>query len=198
MNIVATAYDEFALALMQKISMSKAVREKRYTSLIKVSADPGDDILKQIKEVRALIDENRDKQKKLTDIYLAREIGQEVFSQSQLPLKLDEDRYKKKIQVLEMKLVEREDSLTYNRLLSAILENFPRVNDSLTISEKKALLRLIFKRIVVKDGVITEVDLFEPFKSVITEAEIECLKKQVKPNIRQRNPVCTSKRSDVR
>jgi len=99
MNVVATAYDDFAIALLEKIARSKTVRDRRYVSLVKMSADPSDDVLKQIKEVKALLDENREKQKKLTDIYLAQEIGQEIFSQSQLPLKLDEDRYKKKIQV---------------------------------------------------------------------------------------------------
>jgi len=97
-----------------------------------------------------------------------------------------------------MKLVEREDSLTYNTLLSTILDSFPRVKNNLTISEKKALLRLVFKKIAIKEGVIIEVDLYEPFKSIIPEAEIECLKKQVKPKIRQRNLVCTYERSDAK
>jgi len=198
MNVVATAYDNFAIDLMEKIAKSKTVREKRYVSLVKISAEPSDEILIQIKEVKALLEENREKQKKLTDLYLAREIGQEIFSQSQLPLKLDDDRYKKKIQALEMKMIEREDSLTYNTLLYTILDGFPRVKNNLTISEKKAVLRLVFKKIIIREGVITEVDLYEPFKSVISQVEIECLIKQVKPKIRQRNPVCTYARSDAR
>ena len=68
----------------------------------------------------------------------------------------------------------------------------------LNIAEKKALLRLIFRKIVVKEGVITEVDLFEPFKQLVSEAELECLRRTVKPRIRQRNLECTYKLSDGR
>ena len=72
------------------------------------------------------------------------------------------------------------------------------MKNNLTISEEKALLRLVFKKIVITEGVITEVDLYEPFNSIIPVAEIECLKKQVKPKIGQKNPVCTYARSAAR
>ena len=63
-----------------------------------------------------------------------------------------------------MKLIEKEDSREYNNLLDSVLGNFPKVKGNLNISEKKAILKLVFKKIVVKEGLVTEVDLTIPLK----------------------------------
>ncbi|MDD5435209.1 MAG: recombinase family protein [Nitrospira sp.] len=197
-SIVAASYDNFALDVLGKISTSKIVREKRYADLLKTVLDSTDEIIAQINSVEQSLKENQEKQKKLTSIYLREDIGQEVYMQSQEPLKIEEDKLKKQKQALDMKLIEKEDSREYNNLLDSVLGNFPRVKGKLSISEKKALLRLVFRKIIVKEGVVTEVDLYDPFKAVVSEGELRCLIREIKPRIRQRNPVCTYARSDGR
>jgi hypothetical protein len=55
----------------------------------------------------------------------------------------------------------------------------------------------VFKKIVVKEGVVTEVDLYEPFKSFISDKDLECLTKEIKLSIRQNNQECAYVRSDA-
>jgi len=43
---------------------------------------------------------------------------------------------------------------------------------------------------------VIEVDLYEPFKSFISTEDLECLKKEIKPNLRQNNSECTYAHSD--
>lgn len=43
--------------------------------------------------------------------------------------------------------------------------------------KKKVLLRLVFKKIVVSEGVVTEVAIYGPFKSFILEKNLEYLSK---------------------
>ena len=56
----------------------------------------------------------------------------------------------------------------------------------------------MFKKIVVREGVVEEVDLYEPFKSFISKVDLECLTKEIKPSIRQKNQECMYARSDGR
>ena len=42
------------------------------------------------------------------------------------------------------------------------------------------------------------VDLYEPFKSFILDKDLECLTKEIKPNLRQNNQECSYARSDGR
>ena len=105
---------------------------------------------------------------------------------------------KRRIRSLEVKLLEKENAKDYNSLLASLLDSPHTTRRVLSIFEKKALLKLVFKKIVVNEGVIREVDLYEPFKSFVSEKDLECLKKEVKPKVRQNNAECTSGHSAVR
>jgi len=197
-NIVAASYDEFALEVLEKATAHKVVKEKRYTELRKVAGDPTDDIVNSFYSFSQALNDNREKQKKLTTIYLEGGIGSEIYKQTQQPLKDEEEKLKRQIRGLEMKLIEKEASQEYNNLLTSVLNNPAKPRSYLTIFEKKALLRLVFKKIVVKEGVITEVDLYEPFKTLLPKEDIACLLSQVKTNLKIRDSDCTYARSDVK
>jgi len=197
-NIVSASYDEFALTVLEKAAIHKVVKERRYTELRKVSGDPNDDIINSFYNLRQTLNDNHEKQKKLTSIYLEGGIGKEIYKQTQLPLKDEEEKLKRQIRGVEMKLIEKEASQEYNNLLTSVLNNPARARSNLTIFEKKALLRLVFKKIIVKQGVITEVDLYEPFKTLLPKDDIGCLLSQVKPNLNIRDSDCTYARSDAR
>ena len=59
------------------------------------------------------------------------------------------------------------------------MENFSESKESLAIAEKKALLRPIFKKIGVKEGQITDYELYELFKTILSEIEVECQFKEI-------------------
>jgi site-specific DNA recombinase len=197
-NIVAASYDEFALKILEKIVTHKEIKDKRYAELIKAMGDPADEIMAQLNDVEKLLKENQAKQKELTVFYLNRKIGQEVYNDSQLPFKEEEDKLKRQMRVLEVKLLEKENAKDYNNLLASLLDNPHMTRANLSIFEKKALLKLVFKKIVVREGVVVGVELYEPFRSFILEKDLECLKKEIKPNLRQNNSECTYARSDAR
>ncbi|MDP8260019.1 MAG: recombinase family protein [Candidatus Gygaella obscura] len=197
-NIPAASYDEFAFAVLEKVATHKVVKERRYAELLKVAGDPSDEIINSFHNVKQALNENYEKQKKLTSIYLEGGIGQEIFKETQEPLKDKEDKLKRKIRSLEMKLIEKEASEAYNNLLTSVLSNPAGARTNLTIFEKKALLRLVFKKIVVREGVIMEVELYEPFKTLLPKEDIECLLSQVKTKTRAKDVVCTYARSDVK
>ncbi|MDD4910490.1 MAG: recombinase family protein [Candidatus Omnitrophica bacterium] len=197
-NIVAASYDEFALEVLEKAAAHNAVKEKRYTELLKVAGDPSDEIIAAFYNARKALNDNHEKQKKLTAIYLDGGISQEIYKGSQQPLKDEDDKLKRQIRGLEMKLIEKEASQEYNNLLTSVLNNPAKARTNLSIFEKKALLRLVFKKIVVKEGVITEVDLYEPFRTLLPKEDIECLLSQVKPKMHIRALECTYARSGAR
>jgi len=183
--------------VLEKIVTHKAIKDKRYSEIIKVLGDPADEVLAELNRIEKLLKENQEKQKKLTVLYLNGGLGQEVYHDSQTPFK-EEDKLKRQIRSLEVKLLEKENLKDYNNLLASILDNPHTTRSALSIFEKKALLRLVFKKIVVREGVTEEIDLYEPFKSFISEKDLECLTKEIKPNLRQNNQECTYARSDAR
>ena len=73
-----------------------------------------------------------------------------------------------------MQFIEKEKSKEYNNLLQSVLENFSETKENLTTAEKKALLRLVFKEIIIKDGKMLKYELYEPFKTLLEEVQIEC------------------------
>ena len=197
-NITAASYDEFSLKVLEKVVMHKGIKDRRYGDIIKILGDPTDEVIVQLNSIEKLLKENQEKQKKLTVLYLNGGLGQEVYHDSQTPFKEEEDKLKRQVRSLEVKLLEKENLKDYNNLLASLLDNPHTTRSALSIFEKKALLRLVFKKIVVREGVVTEVGLYEPFKSFISDKDLECLTKEIKPSIRQKNQECTYARSDVK
>jgi site-specific DNA recombinase len=135
-NIVAASYDEFALKVLEKIVTHKTIKDKRYTELIKAMGNPADEIMAQLNSIEKLLKENQEKQKKLTVLYLNREVGQEVYNDSQIPFKEEEDKLKRQMRVLEVKLLEKENAKDYNNLLASLLDNPHTTRSTLSIFEK--------------------------------------------------------------
>jgi len=183
---------------LEKVAAHKSIKDKRYGNIVKVLGDPADEVMAQLNSIEKLLKENQEKQKKLTVLYLNGGLGQEVYRDSQTPFKEEEDKLKRQIRTLEVKLLEKENAKDYNNLLSSLLDNPRATRRALSIYEKKALLRLVFKKLVVREGVVIEVKLYEPFKSFILEKDLECLKKEIMPNLRQNNSECTCARTDDR
>ena len=197
-NAVAEPLESFAFGILHKIASHSSIKEKRYNNLKKITTEPDDEILEQTQTAKKVLKGNREKQSKLSETYLNGDIGKEVYNDRQEPLRREEEKLLKTLDSLELKLIEKEQSKEYNNLLQTVLENFSETRENLTISEKKALLRLVFKEIIIKDGKLAGYELFEPFKTLLEEVQIEWQLKEIQGLTAKTEPVCTYARSVVR
>ncbi len=202
-NVVAEPLEEFAFNILEKIVSNPAIKEQRFKQLVKVMVEPDDDIIAEINSLKEKLKLNLDKQNKLAEMYLNSMIGREVYEKRQDPLRDEEVRIRERIENLEMGLVEKERSKEYHVFLHSILANFSETKKCLTVAEKKSLLRLIFKKIVIKYGEIIEYELYEPFNSLLKNGDVrECDKKWqviVNQTVTKKDPsVCIYARSVVK
>ena len=121
------------------------------------------------KERKSLLRINLDKQSKLTSAYLEGTIAPEVFRERCALLRSEEQELRKAITELEMALIERERSAEYQRLLQRVLEDIEGVEQKLDVIRKKELLRLIFKKVLIDDGRIQGLEMYEPFQKMYNE-----------------------------
>ena len=68
-----------------------------------------------------------------------------------------------------MQAIEKERSAEYRKLLETLVADFDGTRETLDIIKKKQILRLIFKRVEVVDGRITDCQLYEPFQGMYNE-----------------------------
>ncbi len=90
----------------------------------------------------------------------------EVYRKQILPLREEENTLKDKIRKMELRLVEKEKSEEYKKILTSIVEHVDTIKAGLDISGKKGLLKLVFKKIIADNGRLKNFELYEPFKSL--------------------------------
>ncbi len=71
------------------------------------------------------------------------------------------------------------------------MKNIFKTKEDLAVAEKKALLGLIFKKIIVKEGKITDYELYEPFKTILLGVEVECQLKEIQVVTEKPDAECT-------
>lgn len=118
---------------------------------------------------------NFDKQRKLLKDHLDDKISEELLSDECIDLRAEEQQIKKNMAKLDMQMIEKERSEEYQALLKRVIHDFDRTKTKIDIVSKKEFLRLIFKRIVVKDKKILEAQLNQPFHNYYEE--MKCSKK---------------------
>lgn len=119
---------------------------------------------------------NLEAQKLLWQTYKADLMAVEVYRQECDKLRKEEKDLKKAIAKMDMKLVEKERTNDYERLLRRIIGDFDQTKKTLDIVTKKELLQLIFKRIVVNDGKIEDFELYKQFKRLYEEQKCKITK----------------------
>ncbi len=119
--------------------------------------------------LRESLHKNLEAQKKLWQTYKADLMAVEVYKQECDKLRNEEKDLKKTIAKIDMKLVEKERSNDYVRILKRIIADFAQA--------KKELLQLIFKRIIVNDGKIESFELYKPFKRLYEEQKCKMKEK---------------------
>ncbi|MEI8348733.1 MAG: recombinase family protein [Candidatus Omnitrophota bacterium] len=156
--------------IIETILQHPETTSTRMQNIVKTRMEIGDTDLKAEKEdLKDALRKNLEKQHKLNDTYLADLLAIEVYKDQSILLREEEKELKKAIAKADMKLVEKERSQEYERLLRRITENFEDTKKKIDIVTKKELLQLVFKRIVVNDGKIEDFELYKPFKRLYEE-----------------------------
>ncbi len=146
------------------------IKNGRVDSLVAQDALRDDVDLKNKKnELDSKLRENLANQKKLYDSYEANLIAIEIFKDKSIDLRNDEQNLRKEITKIEVRLIEKERSADYQKILNRILENFDKTKEELDPITRKELLQLVIKSILLKDKKIVKLELYQPFKRYLEE-----------------------------
>jgi len=74
-------------------------------------------------------------------------------------LRAKEKKLSKAMAQLDMKMTEKERSNEYQEMLSKVLSQFRITKETMDLMTMKDFLQLVFKRIIIKDRKIVDMDL---------------------------------------
>lgn len=158
--------------ILERIISHPTLKSGRMENLTKQQIELTDAHLKERHEaLKEHLRNNLEKQTKLNDVYLENLVAIEVYRDKSLLLREEEKQLKNELAKLEMRLIEKERAKEYQQLLKRVIDDFDRTKENIDIIAKKELLRLIFKRVMVDDGKIVNVELYEPFKTFYEETK---------------------------
>ncbi|MFH1198917.1 MAG: hypothetical protein V1650_01990, partial [Candidatus Omnitrophota bacterium] len=118
--------------------------------------------------------ENLAKQSKLNDAYLDNLIGVDLYKEKVSLLREAEAKIKAEIGKCKIRLVQKERSEAYLRVLKLAVDNFDETDRKMDIIQKKETLKLIFKSIEVNGCQITKVHLYQPFQEIYDKIQKSC------------------------
>lgn len=137
--------------ILEEIISHPVIKSGRYDNLIKTHKLCYDEYLNEkSRELREKLRQNLEKQTKLNEAYLDNLVAIDVFRDKSVLLREEEKQLKNEIAKFEMKLIEKEKSEEYQRLLKRVIDNFEETKKNIDIIAKKELLRLISKRVMVE------------------------------------------------
>lgn len=135
------------------------------------------------------------KQDKLTDTYLEASISKEIFERKNQQLRDQEGEIRIKIERIELQMLEKEQSRDYLRRAEDVVKSIRSVQENLHPVLRRELLKLIFKKLMVKNQSIAIFELYEPFQSMYQSALQKMREKQGGKEVslcqRNRNPLKT-------
>ena len=117
---------------------------------------------------------NLSKQSKLNDSYMENLIGIEIYKDKVSLLREEEKKIKGEIAKVKIRLIEKEQSEAYLRILNLAMANFDETKEKIDIIQKKETLKLIFKSVEINGGQIVSVRLYQPFQEMYEEVLKEC------------------------
>ncbi|MDD5518551.1 MAG: recombinase family protein [Candidatus Omnitrophica bacterium] len=117
---------------------------------------------------------NLSKQSKLNDSYMENLIGVEIYKDKVSLLREEEKRIKSEIAKVKIRLIEKEQSEAYLRVLNLAIANFDTTTRKIDIIQKKETLKLIFKSVEINGGRMVSVRLYPPFQEMYEEVLKEC------------------------
>ncbi len=168
--IRAEVLEPQVFVILELLLRHPTVKTGRIGLLIQSHAQLNDEQLEQQRqELKTKLKTNLEKQGKLTDAYLEGTVAKEVYKERCELVREEESQLRQNISKVEMQVIEKERSAEYRKLLETLVADFDGTVEQLDIFKKKQILRLIFKRVEVADGHITDRQLYEPFQTMYNE-----------------------------
>lgn len=164
-----------------------------------VKNEPIEHYTEQYQLKRKCLDQNLKQQSELYELYKANYMNIEVYRQKTAELRQEETALQKDIQSFKIKIIDRERGVEQRIRTQYFLKALKERNYQFTDNEKKELMRIIFKKIVIQDKEIVsqQVEMSEPWNFFYNRG-LECQKKQLSQNRKTENCVSVLKPSDAR
>lgn len=171
-DVRAEILEEQAFGLLDILFSSKEVSKERLRNLVaeqyrdKVTGETS----RELERLQQVLQSIQEKQEKLTDVYLEGAIARSLFERKSQQLRNEEGEIRIKIERVELQLLEKEQSVEYIKKAEQIVKSSESVQEKLHPVLRRELLKLIFKRLYVKNQKLTVVEFYEPFKSMYESA----------------------------
>ncbi len=107
--------------------------------------------------------ENHEEQKKLYKTFKSNLLAEEVYNNEALDLRRDENILKVELNRVNVDLMKKERSETYQKRLKMLLENFDKSKAEVDRITKKELFQFVFKEILIKNKKIIKITFYQPF-----------------------------------
>lgn len=130
-----------------------------------------DEACRELDKVQKELQGCQMKQEKLTDAYLEGNITRELFERKSQQLRNQEGEIRIRIERMELQLLEKEQSKEYLKRAEEVVKSSRSVQEDLHPVLRRELLKLIFKKLFVRDQKIAVVEFYEPFQSMYESAK---------------------------
>ena len=185
-TVNAEKVENYILAAMEDMLGSDRIKDSRWLPMtrnenekntILFNADPS--------SIKKELLDNREKQLRLTDLYLKNLLSEETFKQKNEALRTQEEELRIEMAGAELLLLEKENSAAYLDKVKVFLDSYDREKTELSVSEKKEILGLIFKKISFRGGEQNEKispSLYEPFQKLLSDDKIHGISRKEAKN----------------
>ncbi|MBU1727731.1 recombinase family protein, partial [Patescibacteria group bacterium] len=145
--------EEVILAAIQDMLQSDKLRDSQWLWPTKLKKAPDIDFFNaDLSSVKKGLKTNREKQIKLTDLYLKNLLSEDTFEQKNQSLRDEEEELRVKSAGIELFLSERENSAAYLDKVKDFLASYDSEKKELDVAAKKQILGLLFKKIIINNG----------------------------------------------
>ena len=132
-------------------------------------------------------------------------VTRELFERKSQQLRNQEGEIRIKIERMELELLEREQSKEYLKRAEEVVKSARSVQEDLHPVWRRELLKLIFKKLFVRDQKIAVIEFYEPFQSMFESVKKEgkevqtCQITEKSPNLQgKRSQSCLLRHSAVK
>jgi len=153
------------MGILETLFSSPEIQKERLKNLIAdhYREEAAGEVRLGLEKLKKSLQECSQKLAKLTDVYLDGSIGKEIFEGKAQKLRNEEGEIRIKVERMELQMIEKEESLDYRKRAEEVVKTADSIRENLHPSLRKELLKLIFKKVLIKDKKIVKVVLFHPF-----------------------------------
>jgi len=169
-SVKAEEIEPIIFNIVEKILSHPDIKNGRTSGLMTECALNEDQALQDKKQnLQGELKDNINRQEKLSKTYLENLLTEEAYKPLSIDLRIEEDKLRKNINGIDIKIIEKDRSEEYQNLLKSVIENFDKTKEEMDAVTKKEFLQLIFRWILIKDKKIVTMDLYQPFKRYLKE-----------------------------